>query len=92
MRTAVILVGELRAWLKAAKCLFDYFDHQEHQIDYFFVTWSTTRTFWWPEEKSSMTTRDVNAAEILAPFVRHEKNLVDYMIVEYPNRENLSFY
>ncbi len=92
MRTAVIIVGELRTWARAAERMFAYFDYQQHDVDYYFATWTSTRDFWWPEYNSKVTDRPVSEDEIILPFHTHGKNLVDHIMIEHDVREDRTYY
>jgi len=92
MRTAVMIVGELRTWARAAERMFTYFDYQQHIMDYYFATWTSTRDFWWPEHNSVITNRSVREDEITLPFRTNGKNLVDYIMIENNVREDRTYY
>ncbi len=83
-RLAVILVGEFRTWKTASKYLFDFFDRRAHQVDYFFVTWNVTT------QTAEMI--PVTDADVLEPFNRYNKNLVDYQILEPIGKHKTTYY
>lgn len=83
-RLAVILVGELRTWETASKYLFNFFDRIADNVDYFFVTWNV----------SSQTGEliDITDNDVLAPFQKYNKNIVDYKILEPIGKHRTTFY
>jgi hypothetical protein len=89
---AVLLCGDFRAWPKAAEYIFNFIEHYYSNIDYYFVTWSTTRDHWWPEEKSINTIRDVTESDVTSKFVN--KKLVDYKILSLDTvpKHHVSFF
>jgi hypothetical protein len=83
-RLAVILVGEYRTWAIAHRYLFKFFDSRAQQVDYFFVTWNVSSQ---TGELIPVTDTDITTA-----FAVHNKNLVDYKILEPIGKHRSTFY
>lgn len=92
-RLAVLLVGDLRLWKRAAPYIFEFAEGLSNSVDYYFATWSKTRDYWWPEEKSINSIRDVTEREISEPF--GDRNLIDIKIIDQAKaipRQHLTIY
>jgi hypothetical protein len=58
-RLAVILTGQYRTWPVCSKYLLKFFKSKANHVDYYFVTWNTTST-WYQDhyDEPSITVRD----------------------------------
>lgn len=62
LRLAVILIGQYRTWPICSKYLLNFFEDKAEQIDYFFVTWNKTSTYFngqWSESTVDVTDNDI---------------------------------
>jgi hypothetical protein len=83
-RIAVLLVGELRTWPKAAKYLFNFFNDRATQVDYYFVTWDI----------STDTGKQISIGyeDIIHPFNQNNIKLYDYKILAPIGKQRTTFY
>lgn len=92
-RLAVLLVGDLRLWKRAAPYIFSFAESLSDDVDYYFATWNKTRDHWWPEEKSILSIRNVTEQEIIEPF--GDRRLIDLKLVDQSaciSRKHLTIY
>jgi hypothetical protein len=78
MKLAVLLCGDLRMWQKAHTSIFRHLETISADIDYYFVTWTTTQDFWYPDPPPNP--RSVLETEITSKFVN--RNLIDYRLID----------
>jgi len=95
-RIAVLLAGDFRQWPRAAEYIFAFAEQQAVTVDYYFATWTTTQDYWYAP---TMVNRQVTENDITGEFIKHNKNLINFRLVEQikqfntiPHRSDITFY
>jgi hypothetical protein len=79
-KLAVLVCGEFRTWSRASKYIFDYADSLSSDVDYYFASWET-----------SLGNR-ITDENITEEFIKYNKNLIKYQIVQSIDWQHSSYY
>jgi hypothetical protein len=87
-RVAVLLAGDFRSWPRAAEYIFAFAERQAITVDYYFATWTTTQDFWYTTNISATKKRLVTKYNITCEFAKHNKNLINFQLVNQIKQPN----
>jgi hypothetical protein len=79
-KSAVLLCGDFRCWPKASGYIFNFVERYFDTVDYYFVTWTTTRDYRLPELDSIDSERAVTDRDVTDKFLG--RNLINYKLVD----------